>query len=183
MSTGADLIARRRIPGYGDDEVSFMEETLLKLRPLYIGEWGTNRGSSARIFYELTTYHHIQCVIHTVELPLVLAPNDHPEQSIGEFLEGTEVHRDEGDGVTEALKYSINFDRPLFFIDGDHSYENVYRELRMIHRVRPEATVLLHDTRFFPGQAVLSFLGWFPDCYTMVELLSQAGMMRLSPKL
>jgi hypothetical protein len=179
-----DHIVRLGIPGYGNDELAFMEETILLCPPHFIGDWGTNRGSSARIFYEMTAYHHIACEVHTVELPLVLAPADHPGHQAGEFLEDlrVQVPQHEGDGVTVALEHSLGIDQPLFFLDGDHSLENVYREIRMIHRVRPEASMLLHDTQVFPGQAVRQFLGWFPGCYTMTELASQAGMMRLSAK-
>ncbi len=184
MSYAVDHIVRLGIPGYGQDELAFMEETILLCPPHFIGDWGTNRGSSARIFYELTAYHHIACEVHTVELPLVLAPADHPGQATGEFLEDVrdEVHQHQGDGVTVALEQAFNIDQPLFFLDGDHSLENVYREIRMINRVRPDATMLLHDTQFFPGQAARAFLGRFPGCYTQTELRSQAGMMRLSPK-
>ncbi len=182
MSYATDHIVRLGIPGYGEDEIAFMEETILLCPPHLIGDWGTNRGSSARIFYELTAYYHIACEVHTVDLPGVLAPNDHPGHTWGEFIKDTGVIWHEGDGVTEALLYSVEIGQPLFFLDGDHSYENVYREIRMIHRVRPEATMLLHDTQSFPGQAARTFLGRFPGTYTLTELRSQAGMMRLSPK-
>ena len=38
--------------------------------------------------------------------------------------------------------------RLLFFLDGDHSYETVRRELGEIRRDFPSASLLLHDTFF-----------------------------------
>ena len=34
----------------------------------------------------------------------------------------------------------------LFYIDGDHSYDSVYKELTSIYEKFPKANLLLHDT-------------------------------------
>jgi hypothetical protein len=62
------------------------------------------------------------------------------------------LHR--GDGVSVALEQWARLGspaRPLFFVDGDHSYESVLRELRKIFDAIPDASALAHDT-FFQSQ-------------------------------
>jgi hypothetical protein len=90
-----------------------------------------------------------------------------------------------GDGVTTALlAYAQSGMRsPLFFLDGDHLKENVFRELVLIHRITPTAVMLCHDTRNGPGQAIADFMARTPDSYTVHFLESQAGMTRLWPNL
>jgi len=185
MTSGSDLIAKAEIPGYGTDEVEFIEETLLACRPKFIGEWGTNLGASARIFHELCVHHEIPAVINTVDLPeeLESLDRDHSGIQTGDLLEGVPVWRHRGDGVTVALEMWVRAGRPpaLFFLDGDHGFENVYRELVAIATVAPRAWMLLHDTQGAPGAASLTFVGRFPGRYDRVHLQSQAGMIRMVP--
>lgn len=186
-SKGTDLIEALEIPGYGMDEVSMMEIAVMEIRPEFIGEWGTNRGSSARIFHELCKLHRITTTIATVELPLRLAPldRDHSGVSSGEMIKGQPIVQLQGDGVTEALLewvYRNKPERTLFFLDGDHLKENVFREIVSISRMAPKATMLLHDTKDGPGQAARDFVARFPDLYDTVELQSQAGMIRLTAR-
>lgn len=47
-------------------------------------------------------------------------------------------------GIYERLKPQIR--RALFFLDGDHAYESVRRELEGIGKRAPDAIVLVHDT-------------------------------------
>lgn len=184
MTEGQELIESLMIPGYGFDEVGFIEETLLLLKPDFIGEWGTNRGSSARIFYELTQLHEISCKIHTVELPAVLAQLDpaHSGASTGALLADIPVTCHQGDGVTEALEqYALSKTvRPLFFLDGEHLYENVFREIVSVNRYDPDAWMLIHDTRHGPGIAAEQYNNRFPAHYEVTILGSQTGMMRLA---
>lgn len=183
-------IIRMGLPGYGGDEVGFLAETVFELEPDFICEWGTNRGSSARIFYEACQMLDVVPVIHTIELPNKLAPvtPDHPGIQTGMFLRGLKgVSRHRGDGATEALKLyrQASPSRPLIFLDGDHSFETVYKELAMVLSEMPNAVVVLHDTNhpMIPGPTgpteALSVLNI--DRYRKTELLSQAGMVRLWP--
>ena len=184
MSKGSDLIEQLEIPGYGADEVAMMEITLIAAQPEFIGEWGTNRGSSARIFYELCLIHGIDPLIVTVDLPDELAALDRDHAGIfsGGMLSKTNVCQMRGDGVTTALlmwHYEHRPERSVFFLDGDHLKESVFREIVLVNRMAPKATMLLHDTTQGPGQAVRDYLERFPDQYDLTELHSQAGMMRL----
>lgn len=195
MSKQAERIVRAlEIPGFGQDEISFMEDTVLQVEPHFIGEWGTNRGSSARIFWELSKFHSLHPAIVTVELPVELAPlsPEHPGDAVGQFIKGLPVTQVYGDGVTEALTHYARFGKPLrslFFIDGDHSGSNVYRELMAISSFAFSATILLHDTFGQqgktgpgPGEAVEWFINRMsPGVYRKDVLRSQAGMTRLTP--
>ncbi len=57
------------------------------------------------------------------------------------------LHR--GDGISKAMELYKSFgkvSRVLFFVDGDHSYESVKRELGTILTEVDNPSVLLHDT-------------------------------------
>ena len=59
------------------------------------------------------------------------------------------MHLLQGDGLDTALslwRSSARQRAPLFFIDGDHGYESVLRELSAIASEIPDASILLHDT-------------------------------------
>jgi hypothetical protein len=183
-----DTIRGLRLPGYGDDEVGFMAETVERLRPDFVGDWGTNRGSSARIFYEASKACLPAAIrIVTVDLPTELEPldRDHAGQATALFLKGTPVKRLRGDGVTTALSAYVRSGcgSPLFFLDGDHLKENVFREIVLINRLAPTAVMLCHDTRNGPGTAIADFMARTPGSYTVEFLASQAGMTRLWPNL
>lgn len=179
------------LPGYGEDEVSFLAETVFALEPDFICEWGTNRGSSARIFYESCQLLRVTPWIYTVELPNKLAPvtADHPGIQTGMFirkLQGITAYR--GDGITTAMKLyrRASPSRPLFFVDGDHSFQTVYKELRTLLSEAKNAVVVVHDTNHPEGRGptgpaeAINALVW--DRYRKTELLSQAGMVRLWPE-
>ena len=57
----------------------------------------------------------------------------------------------QADGLAKSLEI-YNEKKPqgnvLFFVDGDHSYESVKKELETILKNIPGAIVLLHDTLF-----------------------------------
>ena len=118
--------------------------------PSFIFEWGTNIGKSARVFYEIKEAFNIDCEIHSVDLPDDVEHNEHPKEKRGNLVKGLKnVHLHIGDGVSKSLELYASFgkNKPvLFFVDGDHSYESVYRELKMILEKIPHAAVLLHDT-------------------------------------
>jgi cephalosporin hydroxylase len=64
------------------------------------------------------------------------------------LLRNTSVHFHRGDGAEVAVRLirEVNDPAPLCMLDGDHSYETVTRELRMISEAAPSATILVHDT-------------------------------------
>jgi hypothetical protein len=64
------------------------------------------------------------------------------------FVRGLPVTLHFGDGlaVARSVLAESRPDLPLFFVDGDHSFESVHKELKGIKEVAPRAVVLAHDT-------------------------------------
>jgi len=93
-----------------------------------------------------------------------------------------------GDGVTTALAEFVRLggpERSVFFLDGDHSYTAVTRELQEIAAAAPRAVILVHDTSHpveDTESAVEDFLSREGEAYRSDWLASQAGMVRLWPQ-
>lgn len=175
------------IPGYPDEEIGLMVDTLEKFRPYWIFEWGTNRGSSARIFWEAARLIPLQVEIHTTELPNGIDYLEHPGDDSGLFVRGLErVTQHRGDGVETSLSLAnlLPKRKTLFFIDGDHSYEPVLSELYEVSETYPGACILLHDTGHSasgPRDALDTFLG--PHLrYDVTRAETPVGMTRLMPR-
>ncbi len=182
----ADLIAAIELPGYGRDEVTFMADTILAARPQAIFEWGTNRGSSARIFHETVTAAGLACTICSVDLPDVPEGQppphrEHPGAQRGLFVKHLPVTLLEGDGLDESVARCDPAISTMFFLDGDHTEPMVARELAGIAAHAPAAVMLLHDTRLGgPKDALRNFEE--RGRYHLTTLPSQAGMVRLVPR-
>lgn len=173
---------------YPQGELEFMCEAVEDVRPDAIFEWGTGSGASGRIFCEAAAIvcgRQINLV--TVDLPDELSPleSQHPRERTGQYLPGgvhAGVSAMRGDGVTTALMVWTQFpsERPLFFIDGDHSYFAVYREVALIDRMVPNAVMLLHDTNDGPG---LAGEKWVADQgrHTYRSIQGRTGIGRLDP--
>lgn len=169
---------------YPGDEMQFMCQAFLDVMPNAIFEWGTYNGSSARVFWECARILGHPCAIHTTELPVELTKLDgaHPGETPGEHIRDTEVHQHRGDGVIESLVQwaRITPARSIFFIDGDHSVEAVYREIMLVHRMVPRAIILVHDANHGPGYAARLWVEK-QGTHTYTETTSRVGMARLDP--
>lgn len=133
------------------DEQMLMTSAVCLARPNIIFDWGTHVGTSARVFYEITQYFQIDCEIHSIDLPDEEDHVEHPGEMRGQLVKNlSNVFLHQGDGVSTALKLYKAKERnnALFYIDGDHSYDSVFRELSMILKSVKKPTVLLHDTFF-----------------------------------
>lgn len=134
-------------------ELQLIVATVCYFKPKAIFEWGTHIGKSARIFYEIKSAFNLQTLIHSIDLPDDAEHVEHPGNTRGMMVQGLEdVVLHQGDGVTESIKIArsnkLSGKEILFFVDGDHSYESVKRELTEINAAFPDATILLHDTFF-----------------------------------
>jgi cephalosporin hydroxylase len=111
---------------------------------------GHDVGKPARVFYECATHYGIPAHIHSVDLPDAVEHVEHPGRMRARLVRGLPgVHLRQGDGIEVSLsvwKASGRPAAPLFFIDGDHAYESVLRELSAVAAEIPGANVLLHDT-------------------------------------
>lgn len=152
----SDFVVNKLVPVVGWHpfpltELTLMTATVTRFRPKAIFEWGTHVGKSARVFYEIIEAFGIPSKVYSFDLPDDVEHNEHPHETRGMLVKGlAKVKLFQEDGVTGALKISqtkkINSQDMLFFIDGDHSYESVKRELAVVTKNHPEAKVLLHDT-------------------------------------
>lgn len=182
-----DLLA---IPGYPPEEIGLMVDTIVNYRPMYVFEWGTNRGSSARIFYEASRLAAIPCEIHTTELPPDVPYLEHPGEESGLFVRNLPVEQHRGDGLQVTLELMALTDghhSTVVYIDGEHSPPTALRELQEIHRARPEAVILLHDTAHNvsgPREALEEFLSDKPGRFRIfrVDVAGHPGLTRLAPR-
>ncbi len=173
------------LPGYGADEVGFLARCVLLAHPTHVFEWGTNRGSSARVFYECREILGIPYEIHSTELRVEEAyrDRDHPGESVGLFVRDLPVVLHEGDGLMTTLDLIAELSpaRPLFFLDGYHSYDQVRLELRSLAPFA--APIVLHDSVHITGvlDAIASFLATGAS-FEREDLASEAGMTALWPR-
>jgi cephalosporin hydroxylase len=151
----SDFIVNRLIPIVGThpyplDELLLMAAALCRLKPTHVFEWGTHVGKSARIFFETSKAFGIATEIHSVDLPDASEHPEHPGRKRGLLVKDIpEVRLHQGDGLEESLKIVESLQgtvRPLFFLDGDHAYASVMRELVEIMTRVPNASILVHDT-------------------------------------
>jgi len=132
------------------NELLLMSAALCRIHPKHVFEWGTNIGKSARIFYETSKCFGLGTTIHSIDLPETVAHVEHPGKRRGALVRGLrDVILYEGDGLDVASKLGhsmVNQGPFLFFLDGDHSYESVRRELSSITEQFSSSSVLIHDT-------------------------------------
>jgi len=175
-------------------ELHLMTSAVCRFKPEQIFEWGTNIGKSARVFYEIGKWFNIPLEVHSVDLPDDHEHQEHPGSKRGKMVRGLgNVHLYQGDGldVTVALYKKQPSLRTLVFIDGDHSYESVKRELAGVIEAMPNAVVLLHDTFYQsedsdynigPHKAVAELMEVHSDKYMLKNTdLGLPGMTMLFP--
>jgi cephalosporin hydroxylase len=178
-------------------EQSLLVATVCKTKPSHIFDWGTNIGVSARIFYETCKYFSINAEIHSIDLPDDTEHKEHPKKRRGKLVRHlNSVHLHLGDGAETSLKIlkssKIKPKNPLFFLDGDHSFESVLRELELISNNFENANFLIHDTFYQtkesnynigPHLAVEEFIGTSGKNYEKIaENLGLPGMTFLYKK-
>lgn len=134
------------------NELMLLVSAVVRLKPTHIFEWGTNIGKSARIFYETAKYYNINAEIHSIDLPDDIEHQEHPHQDRGKLVRNIkQVNLHLGDGLDKSFEIYNNLSgkknvKPLFFLDGDHSYNSVSRELTAIVENVENPIILVHDT-------------------------------------
>ena len=153
----SDFVVNKLLPIVGVrpfplNELLLMVGAIHRLHPQVIYEWGTNVGKSARIFFEVAKYFNLNLEIHSIDLLDDVPHVEHPGGERGKFVRKCDnVFLHQGDGLEFSIahyKKNPTIEHPLFFLDGDHSYKSVYRELEVIIENIPNANILLHDTFF-----------------------------------
>lgn len=151
----SDFIVKKLYPITGVrpfplDELLLMTTTVCYFEPSHIFDWGTHIGKSARIFFETSKYFNINAEIHSIDLPENVDHVEHPHSERGKLVRNIpKVKLHLGDGLTKSLEIcnsKEDVEKPLFLLDGDHSFESVYRELKGIISVIDNPIVLIHDT-------------------------------------
>jgi len=153
----SEFVLRRLIPlvgvhPYPLNELMLMAGAICRFKPTHVFEWGTNVGASARVFYETARHFKIPLEVHSIDLPGEIGHVEHPGSHRGRLVKGKPgVSLHLGDGIDTSLAIYRTLPKNscvLFFVDGDHSYGSVKRELEAIvtHVAAPK--VLLHDTFF-----------------------------------
>jgi len=177
-------------------ELMLMCAAVCRLKPPLIFEWGTHVGKSARAFYECARHYGIALEIHSVDLPDTAEHVEHPGNARGMLVRGlSNVHLHQGDGIDVSLAIWRSAGRPpapLFYVDGDHAYESVLRELSAVAADIPGASVLLHDTFYQsaesgynvgPHRAIEEVLQAHPGRYRRLDSgLGLPGMTLLYPR-
>lgn len=152
-----ELVPIVGIHPYPLNELMLMTAAICRLKPTHIYEWGTHIGKSARIFYEITKHFHITSQIHSIDLPNDVMHGEHPKKNRGMFVKNIRnVTLHQGDGLTTALDLYRKIkgtSAPLFFLDGDHAYRSIKRELAGIMKNAPVASILIHDTFYQSKEA------------------------------
>ena len=172
-----------------------MVAAVCRFEPAEIFEWGTHIGKSARVFYECASYYHIEADIYSTDLPDEVSHPEHPQGERGTLVRGLPlVHLHQGDGLDTSLELwraGGRKPRPLFFVDGDHAFESVLRELTGIADEVPDAVVLVHDAFYQspessynigPHQAIETVMAKWPDRFrTQHSGLGLPGLTLLYP--
>lgn len=151
----SDFVIDKLIPIVGTRPFPLNEQMLLvatvcRFKPDYIFEWGTNVGRSARIFYEICKNFGIPTKIHSIDLPEEVYHVEHPHEKRGFLVKGIqEVSLHLGDGLETSSKIITQIPPTstlMFFLDGDHGYESVHRELTWIMSNISNSVILVHDS-------------------------------------
>lgn len=176
---------------YPPPELYLMVCAVCWIKPQLIIEWGTNVGNSARVFWTAATKFDIPCQIHSVDLPEDVSHSENIKMDRGVLVRGLpRVKLHIGDGLDIAMKIfreQPSGTRSLFFLDGDHSYQSVMRELEGISCIAPDAAMLIHDTHPSwgndgPHHAVQNFQRSNPGKYEAVRTeLGLPGMTFMYP--
>jgi hypothetical protein len=117
---------------YPPGELQLMTIVMLWWQPDMIFEWGTNVGNSARIFHWIAEAFEIDTQIHSIDLPPDVSHAENVRELRGLLVRDfSDVHLHLGDGVNKALELCVALkpQKPMFYVDGDHSAETVTREL------------------------------------------------------
>lgn len=166
-------------------ELMLMSGAVCRFRPTHIFEWGTHIGKSARVFYETTSYFKIPTEIHSIDLPDDVSHGEHPKNKRGKLVRGRKnIFLHQGDGLNTSLDIigGIQGDfTPLFYVDGDHSYDSVKRELEGILEHVSNAIILLHDT-FYQSEDAGYNVGPFQAIQDVLDAHPGHGYSRIDTK-
>jgi cephalosporin hydroxylase len=196
----SEFVVRVLVPVVGSHpfplhELMLMVATVCRFQPTEIFEWGTHIGKSARVFAEAAAQYGTDTEVHSIDLPDHASHVEHPRDERGLFVRDVpRVHLHQGDGLDVSLELWRSGGRkarPLFFLDGDHAFESVRRELNGVMAEVPDPVLLIHDSFYQspgsgynvgPHQAIEAALAAHPDRYRSLRSgLGLPGLTLLYP--
>jgi hypothetical protein len=139
---------------YPLDELLLMAAAFEYHRPEIVIDVGTHMGKSARMWYEMSRFLKQPSSIHTFDIH----DPRHPEFAgafLGRYIRGYPVKQHIQDGYTGAVEMLREKPdaRYLVFLDGDHSFQSVRRELDLARLLPSGSGILVHDTFYQPGSS------------------------------
>lgn len=178
-----NLIKVADIHPYPLQELVLLTSAVCFFKPDFVFEWGTNVGKSAFIFHKISQRFNLDIKIYTIDLPDMDFHRELPtEDQVGYLIRNISgVIQLRGDGLTESADIVSKLKQKtkcLFFLDGDHSYDSVYRELMGIDKFKTRNCMIIHDTfnqtaesgyNIGPFKAVNDFLSRSKKTYQMVK--------------
>ena len=198
----SELVLHDLVPVVGTkpfplNELLLMAGAVARFRPQTIFEWGTHVGKSARVFHDTSKALGVATLVHSIDLPDDAEHVEHPGRSRGQLVRHLpDVRLHQGDGLDVALQLMLpdsRASRTLFFLDGDHAYTSVLRELEAIADHAPTAAILVHDSFYQspdaryntgPSQAIGALLAGSADRYQRIDTATGLpGMTLLAPRL
>lgn len=134
-------------------ELMLITAATVHTKPAAVFEWGTHIGKGARVFYEIKKAFNLDFDVHSIDLPEGVEHVENISRDRAQLVKDiSEVELHYGDGVDTAVqlyKDKYQGQKVLFFVDGDHEYGTVKRELDTIYSaVGKNLYVLSHDTLF-----------------------------------
>lgn len=178
-------------------ELMLITTAVIYSKPAVVFEWGTHIGKGARILHEIKKAFNLDFDIHSIDLPEGVEHVENISRDRAQLVKDIhEVELHYGDGVDTAVKlYNEKYKgkTALFFVDGDHEYGTVKRELDTIYaNVGKQLYALSHDTLFQrpesgynigPFKAGEEFLAAHPGEFeTRRQELGLPGMTFIFPK-
>lgn len=139
-------------------ELEILVSVVCYFKPDYIYEWGTHEGKSARIFWETINAFKLKTKITTIDLSENAQHVELPTISqYAKYIRNIEeINKIRGDGLDLSIKLSTknnNNTTSLFFLDGDHEFNSVLRELETIFQKVKDPCVIVHDTFYQTRQS------------------------------
>ncbi len=191
MIDAIETIREIGLRDYHDSHIALFEDTVVRLQPTHIFEWGTNWGESTRIWYELTALHAPICRIDTTDVSRIGDPcGQHPGYLHGHWIEdlasarGSRIHCHQGEGceISIALFRALPAERAIFFVDDNHELGPNLSSLRAIDALETPAVVIVHDSGGGgPRFAIDTFMQARQVAYEVTEIAEASGVTRLWP--
>lgn len=125
------------------EEIMIIQEVMYQIRPTAVIEVGVARGGGVSLYHSLQTLLGITPNILGIDIkffPHTLSALSKLQNQGVRLVEGRSLDSSTKEILVEFLK---GHQKVFVILDGDHSHENVLKELRMFHELLPQDSVVL----------------------------------------